>query len=1040
MLNYGPALASNNEVNAGNSARESGPGIDGSIRDPDAQDLPSSTTTTSSRDPSSSPQQQYDVDVDIDPNLDRRKRRRVTPISLSEDNHVLSNSECNKHPDSWRDQLKEAASSLDPSPSSCHSTPSTPRRSARIAVITDPHEGKDGYSQDVSPPSPPTATSPDRMDGYLSPKRSPKQRMLQLTKKGRLGKTSTAGQKSKDSTIVNSKQPAQTTLRNGRIVASKKIVLRYSQGSSSKELGKKIDQILEDNVQSHAPCAEQATVTAEDKESKPKKATHPFFLGKPITKPTPPSIADEQTTRETTAEPPAKKPVPWSEIKFSTQRLSHPRDTNLQAAPWPPLSIQHRQSAIIPQVPIQYSPRPSRAKQKQDLIQLDAHEDVLRAYGAQLSASNISDSTIRLPHQLHMTGKDVVATVDRHRHSALLNHTLAPAFQRIHSLALTHQSNFDMGRASGPKDWAHAYAPNSADATLQPKAQVLLEWLTRLKVHQVQSKMPAKNEAKPQPAKRGRKRKLKKGDDQDDFIVDSSDDEYADATPSGTVIVLVGPSGCGKTATVYAVAKELDFEVFEIHPGMRRTARDIYDKVGDMALNHLVHPSAALSRDVSNLTDGTDQTLSAEEAAMGKQSTMAGFLGKKKQPSRPVTPAQSDKGSVQKQSLILFEEVDILFEEDKSFWSGVQTLAKHSKRPIVLTCHDTESIPYAELEIFDTVHFERPEVDAAADYLTLLAAAEGHILKREDLRTLYLGRGHDLRASITELNFWCQMTVGSKLGGLDWMHPGSSRPSGLRTISQGTFYEGLDLVPESGLPSDEILDFAETNLGLPILEWEERRFMTTHSLPETCTLQDFSRLAEARSCMGLMDQFTAAQTRSRASAAFPDICTPPRRSGAIQSVLKEPIAPVLSRKVLMDMLDPISEDFRIFPPTTGRAISIDGTGHALVTEVAPYVRFIVGFDQRLEEQRMELGGGSQSTRQRKTRAARAALEGGDKANTRREKWFPKDLDYKLVLGTGFAGICGDGYATPSAPEENLSSPASQEQMAAAVHGDEDIDM
>ena len=82
----------------------------------------------------------------------------------------------------------------------------------------------------------------------------------------------------------------------------------------------------------------------------------------------------------------------------------------------------------------------------------------------------------------------------------------------------------------------------------------------------------------------------------------------------------------------------------------------------------------------------------------------------------------------------------------------------------------------------------------------------------------------------------------------------------------------------------------------------------------------------------------------------------------------------------------------------------NGSG-PLWEDLAPYIRAIVAFDLRLEQYRLKLCGllspGAGGMRNmRKTRASRAALEGGDKANTRKERWFPPDTNPARILATG----------------------------------------
>ena len=88
--------------------------------------------------------------------------------------------------------------------------------------------------------------------------------------------------------------------------------------------------------------------------------------------------------------------------------------------------------------------------------------------------------------------------------------------------------------------------------------------------------------------------------------------------------------------------------------------------------------------------------------------------------------------------------------------------------------------------------------------------------------------------------------------------------------------------------------------------------------------------------------------------------------------------------------------------------AFDGILSITTEDLAPYVRSIVAYDLRLEEQRgllnsLLLQPGQSSKKQRTTRASRAALEGGSKAHTRRERWFPKNTNFEAVLYSGGQG-------------------------------------
>lgn len=165
-------------------------------------------------------------------------------------------------------------------------------------------------------------------------------------------------------------------------------------------------------------------------------------------------------------------------------------------------------------------------------------------------------------------------------------------------------------------------------------------------------------------------------------------------------ILLQGPYGSGKTASIYAAAAELGWEVFEVYPGIgKRSGASLAQLVGDVGKNHMVGKGRPAMPPSPGPLKKSNPLLQAFAKAPGKPkgdigSAPVDLTDSPKKPSdrdfgfvAPAETRDSRAGPDVRQSLILLEEVDILFEEDKGFWPAVVALIEESKRPVIMTCN-----------------------------------------------------------------------------------------------------------------------------------------------------------------------------------------------------------------------------------------------------------------------------------------------------------------------------------------------------------------
>ncbi|CCG81660.1 Telomere length regulation protein elg15 / FY16936)) [Taphrina deformans PYCC 5710] len=295
-------------------------------------------------------------------------------------------------------------------------------------------------------------------------------------------------------------------------------------------------------------------------------------------------------------------------------------------------------------------------------------------------------------------------------------------FERYHG-ALRGLANRRNSAVSTEADkvllWNAKYAPQCAAEVLQEgsEAMILRDWLKTRRLH-MRDRLEFATKKHVLPID-------KYIQEHDDFIVDdeavqpaTSDigaefDQDHEITPCPTgreslwksnLVILCGPTGCGKSAALQAVAEELHYEIFEVNSTDRRSGKDVLEKVGEASQSQMVNK---------------------QKSADGSQS----------------------------KSLLLFEEVDVLYRDDKDFWTAVLSLISSSKRPVVLTCNDHLAIPtqLAMPSIF--LDFKVPHQPLILDYLSGIVALEQATITRLEILNTITYAKRDLRASINSLQY-----------------------------------------------------------------------------------------------------------------------------------------------------------------------------------------------------------------------------------------------------------------------------------------------
>ncbi|KAH9311969.1 hypothetical protein KI387_027004, partial [Taxus chinensis] len=235
------------------------------------------------------------------------------------------------------------------------------------------------------------------------------------------------------------------------------------------------------------------------------------------------------------------------------------------------------------------------------------------------------------------------------------------------------------------------------------------------------------------------------------------------------ILLLTGPVGCGKSAALYACAKEQGFDVIEVNASECRNGALVKQKFGEAMESHGLNQRA-----VEDIVGVDDHKIVLENSLSGKEAREKGNAQSKANKEKHVAVSSGKKCQIfpekenhiygmeerrwsqsRSKALILFEDVDTVFDEDRGFMGALLQISETAKRPIVLTSNRRDPCLPRLLDRL-TIQLELPSLEELVCHVFMICVAEDIAISPSLVEYVLRCCHRDLRKSMMVLQFWCQ--------------------------------------------------------------------------------------------------------------------------------------------------------------------------------------------------------------------------------------------------------------------------------------------